>query len=65
MNNTSVSCYRPTELAFPFLNRTQVFALTRTNSVVMVANIIINMSIIYILLKTRQTENSACKLFLC
>ena len=29
----------------------------------MVANIIINMLIIYILLKTRQNENSACKLF--
>ena len=29
----------------------------------MVANIIINILIIYILLKTRQNENSACKLF--
>ena len=58
-----MSCYRPAALTFPFLDGTQVVVLTITNSVVMVANIITNMLVIYILLKTGQTANSACKLF--
>ena len=65
MNNTSVSCYRPTALTFPLLNGTQMVVLTMANLVLMVVNIITNMLVIYILLKARQTENSACKLFLC
>ena len=63
MNNTSVSCYRPPALTFPFLNGTQLVILTVTNSVVMVANIFANILAMYILLKTGQIANSACKLF--
>ena len=63
MNNTSVSCYRPAALTFPFLDGTQLVILTVTNSVVMVANIFANMLAMYILLKTGQIANSACKLF--
>ena len=63
MNNTSVSCYRPAALTFPFLDGTQLVILTVTNSVVMVANIFANMLAMYILLRTGQIANSACKLF--
>ena len=63
MNNTSVGCYRPPALTFPFLDGTQLVILTVTNSVVMVANIFANMLAMYILLTTGQIANSACKLF--
>lgn len=61
MNNTSANCYRPS-MEFPFLNRRQLDVLTTINSVVMVVNLTSNMLVIYVLIKTEQLANNACKL---
>lgn len=61
MNNTSANCYRPS-MEFPFLNRRQLDVLTMINSVVMVVNLTSNMLVIYVLIKTEQLANNACKL---
>ena len=62
MNRTLVNCYRPV-VEFRFLVWTQVVVLTVTNSLVMVSNIIANILIIFVLVKTKQIANNTCKLF--
>ena len=62
MNRTLFTCYRPV-VEFYFLVWTQVVVLTVTNSLVMVANIIANILIIFVLFKTKQIANNTCKLF--
>ena len=61
MNRTSVNCYRP-ELEFSFLVRRQVVALTIINSIVMAGNVIANMLVMQILIKTEQMASNTCKL---
>ena len=62
MNRTLANCCRPV-VEFRFLVWTQVVVLTVTNSLVMVANIIANILIIFVLVKTKQIANNTCKLF--
>ena len=63
MNKTSVNCYRPS-LEISFLNQRQVNALAMANSVVMAGNVITNMFVICILVKTRQIRENTFKIIL-
>ena len=63
MNKTSVNCYRHT-LDFSSLTRRQVVVLAMANSVVMAGNIIANMLVICILIKTRQVRENIFKIIL-
>ena len=62
MKRTFVNCYRPV-VEFKFFVSAQVLVLSITNSVVMVGDIIANMLIILILIKTKQMANNTCKPF--
>ena len=61
MNRTSVNCYRP-ELEFSFLVRRQVVALAIINSIMMTGNVIANMLVMHILIKTEQMASNTWKL---
>ena len=62
MNRSLVNCSRP-QVEFPFLVREQMVILTVANSIVMVGNIITNVLVILILIKTNQIANNTCKMF--
>ena len=61
MNRTSGNCYRP-ELEFSFLVPKQVVALAIINSIMMTGNVIANMLVMHILIKTEQMASNTCKL---
>ena len=63
MNNTSVNCHRPT-LEFSSLTWRQVDVLAIINSVIMTGNVIANMLVICILIKTRQIRGNTFKIIL-
>ena len=63
MNKTSVNCYRPS-LEISSLNQRHVNALAMANSVVMAGNVIANMLVICILVKTRQIRENTFKIIL-
>ena len=63
MNKTSVNCYTTT-LDFSSLTRRQVVVLAMANSVVMAGNVITNMLVICILIKTRQVRENIFKIIL-
>ena len=63
MNKTSVNCDRPT-MDFSSLTQRQVDVVAIANLVVMTGNVVANILVIYILIKTAQTGNNTFKLIL-
>ena len=61
MNRSSADCQNKVVIV-SYLTSTQVFVVVLLNTVLMVGNIIVNGSVIYILIKTKQVSNITCKL---
>ena len=61
MNKTAVYCFTH-ELQFSYLTPKQLSTLTVFNLMLMLANIIANALVMYVLIKTKQISNTTCKL---
>lgn len=60
MNKTSLFCYG-IGIDFSYLNSKYLAALTVINLIVMVGNVSANAVVMYVLIKTKQTVNTTCK----
>ena len=61
MNETAVYCFTH-GLQFSYLASRQLATLTVFNSILMPANVIVDVLVMYVLIKTKQMSNTTCKL---